>query len=222
VVSSSSLDHATSFPSNINDVPSMRAPHQRSSSDFLAPPTVNRIPRPHSRGHRFTISEGGSGTFLTPHVSPESSMYLGDDLRGRGLARANTAPSSKAISRRRSPYDRPASQAAVDTSLVIPDFVRPISGQSSPEVESPSPGSATKVVATDAMIQASARRRKRDANYFCSQCPGSFTTENSRKRHERSHGGEKAYTCNVPGCGQTFFNDDDRKRHENKSKKHAR
>jgi len=39
--------------------------------------------------------------------------------------------------------------------------------------------------------------------------------------HESSHSGEKPYVCTKKGCGQTFSNDDDRKRHENKSKKHA-
>jgi hypothetical protein len=94
------------------------------------------------------------------------------------------------------------------------------------------------------MIQASARRRTREANYFCSQCGNSFTTENSRKRVFCSisigldgkfltrlifHRSRIALTvarrhtsCSFTGCGQTFSNDDDRKRHENKSKKHAR
>ena len=39
--------------------------------------------------------------------------------------------------------------------------------------------------------------------------------------HESSHSGEKPYICTKDGCGQSFSNDDDRKRHENKSKKHA-
>jgi hypothetical protein len=228
VSSSSSLDYAHGYPglaSSYKEVLPVKPTHHRSTSDFLAPPslTMTRGARSYSRGHRghrFTISEGAD-PYLSTHLSPESSMFLGDDLRGRGLARAKTAPSVKSISRGRSPYERPPSQTAVGTSLVIPMFTGPISGQSTPEPECPSPGSIKDVVATDAMIQASARRRTRVANYFCSQCGNSFTTENSRKRHEYSHSGEKPYVCSFTDCGQTFSNDDDRKRHENKSKKHA-
>ena len=39
--------------------------------------------------------------------------------------------------------------------------------------------------------------------------------------HRSSHSGEKPYACTKEGCWQTFSNDLDRKRHENKSKKHA-
>ena len=184
--SSSSLDYANDFSSvasGSNNLPSVKPTHQRSTSDYLAPPspTMHRSARSHSRGsggHRFTISEGAVPHFSSD-VTPESSMFLAGDIRGRGLSRAKTAPSSKAISRGRSPYERPASQTAVSTRLVIPNYV-PVSGQSSPEC--PSPGSAKGVVATDAMLQASARRRTREATYFCSKCNASFTTENSRKR----------------------------------------
>jgi len=113
--------------------------------------------------------------------NPEASLFLDDDLRGRGLARAKSAPSSKAIFRGKSPYDRPATQTGI-TRLEIPIFNGSFSGQSTPELESPSPSSAKDVVATDAMIQASIKRRKRDANFFCLLCNASFTTENSKRR----------------------------------------
>jgi hypothetical protein len=168
---------------NGHDMSSMRPTHHRTSSDFLYPPTISRDGRSHSRGpggHRSTISEGSSG-FLSPDLSPEASMYLGDDLRGRGLARARSAPSSKPVFRGKSPYDRPTSQTEI-TRLEIPSFNGTLSGQSTPEPESPSPSSAKGVVATDAMVQASLKRRKREANFFCIQCGASFTTENSKKR----------------------------------------
>jgi hypothetical protein len=169
---------------NTNAVSSMRPnTHHRSSSDFLSPPIMSRGGRSHSRGpggHRSTISEGSSA-FMAAEYNPEASLFLGDDLRGRGLARAKSAPSSKAIFRGKSPYDRPASQTEI-TRLEIPIFSGSFSGRSSPELESPSPSSAKDVVATDAMIQASIKRRKRDANFFCLLCNASFTTENSKRR----------------------------------------
>jgi len=228
---------ANSFPNMGNtghDAPAMKPTHNRAYSDFLSPPPIpiNRSGRSHSRGgpmgHRSTISEGSPHMFLSPEINPDSSIFISDDLRGRGLSRARSAPSAKAIPRGKSPYDRPASQSydrsASQTEIMrleIPSFIGSVSGQSSPELESPSPASAKDVVATDAMVQASAKRRKRAANYFCRLCSASFTTENSKRRHESSHSGEKPYVCTKEGCSQTFSNDDDRKRHENKSKKHA-
>ena len=186
-----------SFPNmgnNSNDVPPMRLAHHRSSSDFLSvppSPTLYRNGRSPSRGpkgHRSTISEGSTG-FLSPEVfnpevlSPDTSIFL-NDPRGRRLERTKSAPSAKATSniRQKSPYARPASQTDIMPRLEIPTFIRPISGPSTPELESPSPSSAKEVVATDAMVTASNRRRKREANYFCPQCGATFTTENSRKR----------------------------------------
>ena len=123
--------------------------------------------------------------FLTPdRLNNETSLFVGD-FRGRGLSRAKSAPSSKAISRGRSPYDRPASQTDMAPRLEIPSFAGAESGTSTPDLESPSPSSAKDIVATDAMVQASKKRRKREANYFCSQCHASFTTENSKKRKSR-------------------------------------
>ena len=146
----------------------------RSSGDFLSPPMMNRGGRSHSQesgGHRSTISEGSSAF----------KAVAGDDIRGRGIARAKSVPSSQATFRGKSPYDRPASQTEI-TRLEIPISSGSFSGQSSPELESPSPSSAKDVVATDAVIQASIKRRKRVANFFCSLCNASFTTENSKRR----------------------------------------
>jgi hypothetical protein len=170
---------------NNNAVSSMRPnTHHRSSSDYLSPPIMNRNGRSHSRGpggHRSTISEGSRAFIMAGEHNPDVSLFLGDDLRGRGLARAKSAPSSKAAFRGKSPYDRPASHTEI-TRLEIPIFSGSFSGQSTPELESPSPSSAKDVVATDAMIQASVKRRKRDANFFCMLCNASFTTENSKRR----------------------------------------
>ncbi|KZP02574.1 hypothetical protein FIBSPDRAFT_969833 [Athelia psychrophila] len=72
-------------------------------------------------------------------------------------------------------------------------------------------------LATPAMLAAAEKRRKNPAKYQCLHCHALFTTESSCKRHL----GEKRLPCSKPGCGQLFSNDDDRKRHEMKSKKHA-
>ncbi|KZP33717.1 hypothetical protein FIBSPDRAFT_204293 [Athelia psychrophila] len=76
-------------------------------------------------------------------------------------------------------------------------------------------------VATPVMLAAAEKRRKNPVKYQCLHCHALFIAENSRKRHIASHLGEKRFTCSNPGCGQLFSNDDDCKRHEMKSKKHA-
>lgn len=102
-------------------------------------------------------------------------------------------PSNGVHSRGRSPYERPSSQTSnysqqdvVDPSLFAPSF-EDSSSEFASDMELPSPSSANDAnaqVATAAMIDASNRRRKREATFFCSSpgCPGSFTTENSKKR----------------------------------------
>lgn len=199
----SSLDFANGFPAPMQNgngqyssQTQMKPTHHRSSSDFLLPPspTMKRsrsVSRGPVRTHRSTISEGSNLTnlFMNPpiDVNQESLTFLGDDLRGRGLARAKTAPSVQVIAkgRGRSPYDRPPSQNDIHNQLIIPTYSGPVSGHSTPptpEFESSSPGSIKDVVATEAMVEASNRRRRREPGYFCSQCGNSFTTENSKKR----------------------------------------
>jgi hypothetical protein len=67
--------------------------------------------------------------YLSPEMmNLDVPIFLGCDLRGRGLARAKSAPSSKAISRWTNPYDRLASQTDIFPCLEIPNFVEPTSG----------------------------------------------------------------------------------------------
>ena len=121
-------------------------------------------------------------------------------MRGRGLNRSKTAPSSRmgvglgSLSRGRSPYERPPSQTSIHSQQDVVDSLHTpaledSSSDFASDIELPSPSSpssATDVnaqVATAAMIDASNRRRKREATFFCSSpgCNGSFTTENSKK-----------------------------------------
>ncbi|KAI6025853.1 hypothetical protein F5J12DRAFT_780637 [Pisolithus orientalis] len=73
-------------------------------------------------------------------------------------------------------------------------------------------------IATQAMLDANARRRVHDAQFTCGECHQTFTAQFSLKRHQRSHTGERLFQCSIPGCGQKFYNSSDCKRHE-KSKK---
>lgn len=75
-------------------------------------------------------------------------------------------------------------------------------------------------IATQAMLDANARRRVHDAQFTCVECQQTFTAQFSLKRHQRSHTGERLFQCSIPGCGQKFFNSSDCKRHEKSKKRH--
>ncbi|KAH7913787.1 hypothetical protein BJ138DRAFT_1145264 [Hygrophoropsis aurantiaca] len=70
------------------------------------------------------------------------------------------------------------------------------------------------------MRAANERRRRNPAQHQCDICVQTFTTQFSLTRHKQSHTGEKPYICSHTGCGQTFFNSSDCKRHERSTRKH--
>jgi hypothetical protein len=128
---------------------------------------------------------------VAPLMSPcqsSTSNYLSvpqnDSLRQGRPSRAKSSYSDKVHFPRKSPYNRPASTSHTETASHFEGsiFSETTSGPSTPEAENPSPSSAKEVMVTDAMIQASAKKRKRDTNYFCSQCGASFTTVYAKKR----------------------------------------
>ena len=128
---------------------------------------------------------------VAPLMSPcqsSTSNYLSvpqnDSLRrGRRPSQAKSSYSDKVHFPRKSPYNRPASTSRTETASHFEGsiFSETTSGPSTLEVENPSPSSAKEVTVTDAMIQASAKRRKRDTNYFCPQCGASFMTVYAKK-----------------------------------------
>jgi len=71
-------------------------------------------------------------------------------------------------------------------------------------------------VTTTATAEASAIRRKNDANFVCPVpgCGSTFTRHFNLKGHLRSHNEEKPYQCKWPGCGKGFARAHDCKRHE--------
>jgi hypothetical protein len=51
-------------------------------------------------------------------------------------------------------------------------------------------------------------------SYVCPTCQREFTRKHNLKSHERSHTGEKPFSCKVATCGQTFVQQGDKIRHE--------
>lgn len=82
------------------------------------------------------------------------------------------------------------------------------------------PSASRPCIATQAMLQANERRRKHEPQFRCDECQQTFTAQFSLKRHRQSHTGERRFMCKIPGCGQTFYNNSDCKRHEKSKKRH--
>lgn len=53
-----------------------------------------------------------------------------------------------------------------------------------------------------------------EPRFVCPICQRSFTRRAILTNHQRTHTGEKPYTCKVPGCGQRFAQQSDKTRHE--------
>jgi hypothetical protein len=155
----------------------------------LSPPDTSSLMFNLGFSHTDPYLENNSN--VAPLMSPRQSStsnYLSvpqnDSLRQGRPSRAKSSYSDKVHFPRKSPYNRPASTSHRETASHFEGliFSETTSGPSTPEAENPSPSSAKEVMVTDAMIQASAKRRKRDTNYFCPQCGASFTTVYAKKR----------------------------------------
>ncbi|KAI6094981.1 hypothetical protein EDD16DRAFT_785346 [Pisolithus croceorrhizus] len=82
------------------------------------------------------------------------------------------------------------------------------------------PSTSRSCIATQAMLQPNERRRKHKTRFRCEECHQTFTAQFSLKRHQQSHSGERGFKCSIPGCGQSFLNNIDCKRHEKNKKCH--
>ncbi|KAJ8516629.1 hypothetical protein ONZ45_g6098 [Pleurotus djamor] len=74
-------------------------------------------------------------------------------------------------------------------------------------------------IATEAVLDASERRRTHPHKYWCQHCRTGFTAKHNLDRHESAHNNEKKFTCEL--CPSSFTTKADLKRHMEKSKKHS-
>ncbi|XP_058453671.1 zinc finger protein 28-like [Malaya genurostris] len=58
------------------------------------------------------------------------------------------------------------------------------------------------------------RYRHSEATYCCTYCPRKLKTHEAKALHERSHTGEKPFTCRTEGCDKRYASITDRRRHE--------
>jgi uncharacterized Zn-finger protein len=59
-----------------------------------------------------------------------------------------------------------------------------------------------------------AEERKSESLHVCSTCQRSFARRTILTNHERTHTGEKPFSCTFEGCSQTFAQQGDKTRHE--------
>lgn len=89
----------------------------------------------------------------------------------------------------------------------------PVCGQAA-TVESGSTEDCTKSPASPPKPISAAEGRRSESLHVCSMCQRSFARRNILINHERTHTGEKPFSCTFEDCSQTFAQQCDKTRHE--------
>lgn len=81
-------------------------------------------------------------------------------------------------------------------------------------MESSATEDCTKLPASLQRSISAAEERKSESLHVCSTCQRSFARRTILTNHERTHTGEKPFSCTFDGCSQTFAQQGDKTRHE--------
>lgn len=81
-------------------------------------------------------------------------------------------------------------------------------------VESSATEKCTKAPDPPARSNSAIEEKKPESLHICSTCQRSFARRSTLVNHERTHTGEKPFSCTFEGCGQTFAQKGDKNRHE--------
>ena len=81
-------------------------------------------------------------------------------------------------------------------------------------VESSATESCTKAPDPPARSESAVEEKKPDSLHICSTCQRSFARRAILVNHQRTHTGEKPFSCTFQGCSQTFTQQGDKTRHE--------
>lgn len=81
-------------------------------------------------------------------------------------------------------------------------------------VESSTTERCTKAPDSPGRPIAAVEERKPESRHICSTCQRSFARRSTLANHERTHTGEKPFSCTFEGCSQTFAQKGDKTRHE--------
>lgn len=188
----------------LNDIPPLTGPditRMSESSLYIYPPS----PSPSCNDSQSPLTPASEFSLSDVEYSPASPVTPNDGAPFYGPSRPRSA---QPLGHR---YTSSDSIAPMELHPPVSNHHRSNSMSSLPRTR----------VATQAMLEANARRRVHPPQFVCSECGQQFTAQFSLKRHQQSHTGERLHVCSIPGCGQRFFNSSDCKRHEKSKKRHT-
>ena len=117
--------------------------------------------------------------------------------------------SEKSVTRKRR-MSSPVSESAKNSPRAFPATLACIPAAA---VRSSATEDCTKSPASPQRSTAS-RKKKSEPKHVCSICQRSYTRHATLVNHERTHTGEKPFSCTFEGCNQTFAQQGDKTRHE--------
>jgi hypothetical protein len=171
--------------------------------------SVNCVPEistaPESAGRSVSdcqiVGHGGSAAFSPGPSIPDQGLgsphpigVVGNESVTRKRRMSSPVPCSVIDDRWPSPATPKCTQAAA--------------------VESSATESCTKAPDSPARSNFAIEERKPESLHICSTCQRSFARRSTLVNHERTHTGEKPFSCTFKGCSQTFAQKGDKTRHE--------
>jgi hypothetical protein len=154
----------------------------------------------HSVNH-FDIAGRGDFAAMSPgsRIPDEelNSLNLMDVTSEKCVTRKRRMSSPVSESAKNSPRAFPATSACIPAAAVR---------SSATEDRTMSPAPPQRSTAS--------RKKKSEHKHVCSICQRSYTRHATLVNHERTHTGEKPFSCNFEGCNQTFAQQGDKTRHE--------